>query len=90
MYKLYSRLADRETVLELWGGSTKHPDITFTFSDYLDKVGILGKRALTAFDICDFIAYVGTELHPFNFKAKFNLWGLATDAFKLIMGFEGF
>ena len=34
MYKLYSRLSDHETVLELWGGSTKHPDCIFKFSDF--------------------------------------------------------
>lgn len=34
MYKLYSRLSDGETVLESWGGSTKHPDSIFYFSDF--------------------------------------------------------
>lgn len=33
-YKLYSRLSDKETVLELWGGSTKHPDSRFFFSKF--------------------------------------------------------
>lgn len=33
-YRLYSRLNDHETVLELWGGSTKHPDVIFYFSDF--------------------------------------------------------
>ena len=33
-YKLYSKLSDHETVLELWGGSTKHPDSKFFFSDF--------------------------------------------------------
>jgi hypothetical protein len=33
-YKLYSRISDRETVLELWGGSTKHPDSVFLFSNF--------------------------------------------------------
>lgn len=33
-YKLYSRLKDHETVLELWGGSTKHPDCVFYFSEF--------------------------------------------------------
>lgn len=32
--KLYSRLSDHETILELWGGSTKHPDSVFWFSDF--------------------------------------------------------
>lgn len=34
MYKLYSRLTDHETILELWGASTKHPDSTFYFSKF--------------------------------------------------------
>lgn len=34
MYKLYSRIDDHETVLELWGASTKHPDSMFFFSDF--------------------------------------------------------
>lgn len=34
MYKLYSRISDHETVLELWGASTKHPDSVFFFSDF--------------------------------------------------------
>lgn len=33
-YKLYSRIADHETVFEVWGGSTKHPDSIFYFSDF--------------------------------------------------------
>lgn len=32
--KLYSRISDHETILELWGGSTKHPDSIFYFSDF--------------------------------------------------------
>ena len=34
MTKLYSRLSDHETVLELWGASTKHPDSIYYFSDF--------------------------------------------------------
>lgn len=33
-YVLYSRLSDHETIFELWGGSTKHPDSVFYFSDF--------------------------------------------------------
>ena len=33
-YKLYSRISDHETILELWGASTKHPDSLFRFSDF--------------------------------------------------------
>ena len=33
-YKLYSRIEDKETVLELWAASTKHPDSIFFFSDF--------------------------------------------------------
>ena len=34
MTKLYSRLSDHETVLELWEASTKHPDSIFYFSEF--------------------------------------------------------
>ncbi len=33
-YNLYSRISDHETIIELWGGSTKHPDCIFRFSDF--------------------------------------------------------
>lgn len=32
--ELYSRLSDHETVFEIWGGSTKHPDVSFNFSHF--------------------------------------------------------
>ena len=32
--KVYTRLSDHETILEVWGGSTKHPDCVFYFSDF--------------------------------------------------------
>ena len=32
--ELYSRLSDHETVFEIWGGSTKHPDVSFNFNDF--------------------------------------------------------
>lgn len=35
--KLYSRISDHNTILELWGGSTKHPDSVFNFAKF-DKV----------------------------------------------------
>lgn len=34
MIRLYSRLSDHDTILELWGASTKHPDSIFYFSDF--------------------------------------------------------
>ena len=34
MIKLYSNLESKDTILELWGGSTKHPDSRFFFSDF--------------------------------------------------------
>lgn len=34
MTKLYSNLSDHDTILELWGGSTKHPDSIFRFSNF--------------------------------------------------------
>ncbi len=33
-YVLYSRISDHETILELWGASTKHPDSMFRFSNF--------------------------------------------------------
>ena len=32
--KLYSRISNHETILELWGASTKHPDSTFKYSNF--------------------------------------------------------
>lgn len=34
MIKLYSNIATHKTILELWGGSTKHPDSVFHFEDF--------------------------------------------------------
>lgn len=34
MFKLYSRIADHETILECWASSTKHPDAMFFFSEF--------------------------------------------------------
>lgn len=33
-YVLYSRVSDHETILELWGASTKHPDSIFKLSNF--------------------------------------------------------
>lgn len=33
-FMLYSNLETHDTVFELWGGSTKHPDVRFFFSDF--------------------------------------------------------
>lgn len=33
-YMLYSDISTKETILELWGGSTKHADVIFRYSDY--------------------------------------------------------
>ena len=32
--KLYSRISDHNTILELWGASTKHPDSRFNYSSF--------------------------------------------------------
>lgn len=42
--KLYSRISDHETVLELWGASTKHPDSIFYFSDF-KKCSFINEQA---------------------------------------------
>ena len=33
-YVLYSNIESRDTILEIWGGSTKHPDCKFHFSNF--------------------------------------------------------
>ena len=33
-FNLFSNIETKETYLELWGGSTKHPDVRYRFSDY--------------------------------------------------------
>ena len=40
--KLYSRISDHETILELWASSTKHPDSVFYFSDFEIPKGFEG------------------------------------------------
>ena len=35
--KLYSDIASKETYIELWGGSTKHPDCVYKLSDYINN-----------------------------------------------------
>lgn len=37
-FMLYSSLETKDTYLELWGGSTKHPDLMYRFSDYDDFI----------------------------------------------------
>lgn len=33
----YSDIKTKDTILELWGASTKHPDTSFCFSAYKDR-----------------------------------------------------
>lgn len=44
--KFYSRIDTRDTYLELWGGSTKHPDLCYSFSDYKDTNSYIYKELL--------------------------------------------
>ena len=37
-FNLFSNIETRETFLELWGGSTKHPDVRYRFSDYDNRL----------------------------------------------------
>lgn len=37
-FMLYSSVETKETYLELWGASTKHPDLRFCFSEYNDFI----------------------------------------------------
>ena len=57
-YRLYSRLADHETVLECWGASTKHPDSVFHFSDWTDRAPWLNEEAL----IFQWLLYCASKL----------------------------
>ena len=34
-YRLYSRISDHETVLELWASSSRHPDSEYYYSKYV-------------------------------------------------------
>jgi hypothetical protein len=34
MYILYSHIATKDTILECWGASTKHPDTVYHFDDF--------------------------------------------------------
>lgn len=34
MIYLYSNVKTKDTILELWGGSTKHPDSRFNFKNF--------------------------------------------------------
>ena len=37
MYKLYCNIDTKDTILESWGASTKHPDSIYYYSDYDNK-----------------------------------------------------
>jgi len=37
-FNLFSNIDTKETYLELWGGSTKHPDVRYRFSDYDNRL----------------------------------------------------
>ena len=37
-FNLFSNIETKETFLEFWGGSTKHPDIRCRFSDYDNRL----------------------------------------------------
>lgn len=34
---IYSNIETKETYIELWGASTKHPDVSYCFSKYQEK-----------------------------------------------------
>lgn len=42
----YSSVETKETYLELWGASTKHPDVSYNFSNYKDRCEWLDDTAL--------------------------------------------
>lgn len=40
MIILYSNVKTKDTILELWGGSTKHPDSRFFFKDFKKSIWV--------------------------------------------------
>ena len=85
MIKLYSDIETKDTILELWGASTKHPDSRFRFSDF-QKTGFFDPRtevfqwllecaskltwACHAYDLADFAMYYYRTDHRMNQKVS--------------------
>lgn len=62
-YKLYKRNDDY--IFEAWGGSTKHPDITFRFSDWKSKSDIIENEH----QLFQWVLYIASiEIFPFHAK----------------------
>lgn len=55
---LYSDVESKNTYLELWGGSTKHPDVMYRFDDWQDKCAWLSEEDL----IFQWIFYCASRL----------------------------
>jgi len=45
-FAFYSDIKSKDTILECWGASTKHPDCFFRFSNYKDRCDWLNETAL--------------------------------------------
>ena len=80
MTKLYSRLSDHETVLELWEASTKHPDSVFYFSNF-EKTKFLPDNVQTFQWLLECASKLTWPFHAFclaNFAMElydFKSWG---------------
>lgn len=63
---LYSNVQTKDTILELWGGSTKHPDSRFFLSDF--KCSPILKENNPA-NIAQWIMEIGSKMFfPYNSK----------------------
>lgn len=77
---IYSDRETKETYLELWGASTKHPDISFNFSNYKDKCEWLDDVSL----IYQWLLFCSSKLSfPFH---SYELSSLANEIFEEYRG----
>lgn len=68
-YVLYSDVNTKETYFEIWGGSTKHPDELFRFSDWIETEICEEYRHFYNFDNSwiQWIAYIASvQTFPFT------------------------
>lgn len=69
--RLYSNVRTHDTVLELWGGSTKHPDSVFYFSAF-QKTDLYPERV----QVFQWVLECASKLtHPFH-AAGLARWAL--------------
>lgn len=59
-FNLFSNIETKETYLELWGGSTKHPDVRYRFSDYDNRLTMSDWSIIG--DIYQWVLYCASRL----------------------------